>query len=220
MTELSVGISRKSHGGDSSAFHPGGYMKLRIQAASLLLGFALFVLAAPGFSGQAQPPQDNDQARDYKIFADRVQAYIKLQKSLQDSMSTLKTTNDAAEIIKHQHALAEKIINARRNAHRGDIFTHDIAERFRKIIRKEFHGPEGRFARRTIRQDDPSKIMARLHVNNVFPEGIPLTTTPPTLLFKLPELPQDLAYRFVGHDLTLVDIKARLIVDLIENVIP
>ena len=95
-----------------------------------------------------------------------------------------------------------------------------MTERFRKIIRREFHGPEGRLARQTIRPDDPSKVIVRLHVNDVFPEGIPLTTTPPTLLLKLPELPQELAYRFVGRDLTLKDTKARLIVDLIPNAIP
>jgi hypothetical protein len=195
-------------------------MNLGIQTARLLLGLSSFVFLAPGFAGQAPTPQDREEASAYKIFADRIQAYIKLQKSLQDSMSKLKTTNNAAEIIEHQQAMAEKIANARRDAHQGDIFTHEVAKRFRKIIRREFHGPEGRLARRTIRQDDPSKVMARLHVNNVFPEGVSLTTTPPTLLLKLPELPQDLAYRFVGHDLTLIDIKARLIIDLIEDVIP
>jgi hypothetical protein len=95
-----------------------------------------------------------------------------------------------------------------------------VTERFRKIIRSEFQGPEGKRARQTIRQDDPSKVIVRLNVNDVFPESMPLTTTPPTLLFKLPELPQELAYRFVGRDLTLIDIKARLIVDLIPNAIP
>ena len=101
-----------------------------------------------------------------------------------------------------------------------DIFTHEVAERLRKIIRSEFHGPEGRIARQTIRQDDPSKVIVRLHVNDVFPEGIPLTTTPPNLLLRLPELPQELAYRFVGRDLTRIDTKAGLIVDLIPNAIP
>jgi len=195
-------------------------MKPRIQAAHLLMGLSLFVFMAAGFAGQAQIPQDKEEARDYKIFAERVQAYIKLQKHLEDSLSTLKPTKEVEQIVEHQHALAGKIADARRDAHQGDIFAHKVAERFRKIIHSEFHGPEGRLARRTIRQDDPSKAMARLHVNDVFPEGMPLTTTPATLLRKLPELPQDLAYRFVGHDLTLIDIKARLIVDLIPNVIP
>jgi hypothetical protein len=39
-------------------------------------------------------------------------------------------------------------------------------------------------------------------------------------LLKLPELPPELAYRFVGHDLALKDIKAGLIIDLIPNAIP
>jgi hypothetical protein len=195
-------------------------MNSRIQVARLLLGLSLFVLVAPGFARQAKTPRDKEETRDYKIFADRVQAYIKMQKNLESSLSTLKPTKDMEQIVEHQHALAGKIADARRDAHRGDIFTHEVAERFRKIIHSEFHGPEGRLARRTIRQDDPSKAMARLHVNDVFPEGMPLTTTPATLLRKLPELPQELAYRFVGHDLTLIDIKARLIVDLIPNVIP
>ena len=57
-------------------------------------------------------------------------------------------------------------------------------------------------------------------MNDVYPENIPLTTTPPTLLSKLPQLPQELAYRIVGRDLTLKDTKAGLIVDLIPNAIP
>jgi hypothetical protein len=39
-------------------------------------------------------------------------------------------------------------------------------------------------------------------------------------LSKLPQLPQELAYRIVGRDLTLKDTKAELIVDLIPNAIP
>ena len=195
-------------------------MKHRIQVSCLLMGFSLLAFVVPGFTVQSQAPQDKKEVRDFKIFTDRVQAYVKMQKNLEASLPTLKPTKDAAKIVEHQHALAGKIAEARRNARQGDIFTHEVTERFRKIIRGEFQGPEGRLARRTIRQDYPSKVITRLHVNDVFPEGIPLTTTPPTLLLKLPELPQELAYRFVGRDLTLIDTKARLIVDLIPNAIP
>jgi len=195
-------------------------MKRRIRVTCLLIGFFLFAFVAPGFTGQSRAPRDKEEARDFKIFTDRVQEYVKMQKDMEASLPTLKPTNDVEQIVEHQRALAGKIANARRAARQGDIFTHEVAERFRKIIRSEFHGAEGRLARQTIRQDDPSKVIARLHVNDVFPEGIPLTTTPPTLLLKLPELPLELAYRFVGRDLTLIDIQARLIVDLIPNVIP
>ncbi len=94
-----------------------------------------------------------------------------------------------------------------------------MTEQFRKIIRSAFHGPEGRLARQTIQQDAPFKVIA-LHVNDVIPEEMPVTTTPPTLLLKLPELPPELTYRIVGRDLTLQDTEARLIVDLIPNAIP
>ena len=195
-------------------------MKHRIQVTCLLMGFSLLAFVAPGFTGQLPAPQDKKEVRDFKIFTDRIQAYVKMQKSLEASLPTLKPTKDAAQIVEHQHALAGKIADARRDAHQGDIFTHDVAERFRKIMHREFHGPEGRAARQTIRQDDPSEVIVRLHVNDEFPEGVSLTTTPPSLLLKLPELPQELAYRFVGRDLALIDTKARLIVDLIPNAIP
>jgi hypothetical protein len=194
-------------------------MKRRIRVTRLILWLVLFAFVVPGFAGQAQTPRVNEEARDFKTFIDRVQAYVKMQKGLEASLPTLKPTNDAAQIVEHQHALARKIVDARRDARQGDIFTHEVTERFRKIILRTFHGSEGRFARQTIRPDSPSKVFV-LHVNDVYPEEIPLTTTPPTLLLKLPELPPELAYRFVGHDLALKDIKAGLIVDLIPNAIP
>jgi hypothetical protein len=194
-------------------------MKRRIRVTCLLLWFSLFAFVAPGFTGQAQTPRVSEEARDLKTFTDRVQAYVKMQKGLEASLPSLKPTKDAAQIVEHQHALARKIADARRDARQGDIFTHEVTERFRKIIRKAFQGPEGRLARRTIQQDTPFKVVV-LRVNDVFPDDIPLTTTPPTLLLKLPELPPELAYRFVGQDLALKDIKAGLIVDLIPNAIP
>jgi hypothetical protein len=194
-------------------------MKRRIQVTRLLLWLSLFAIAAPGFAGQGERPRDSEKARDLKAFADRVQAYVKMQKNLEASLPPLKPTKDAAQIVEHQQALARKIVEARRDARQGDIFTHEVTERFRKIICKAFHGPEGRLARRTIQQDTPFKVPV-LRVNDVFPDNIPVTTTPPTLLLKLPELPPELAYRFVGRNLALKDIKADLIVDLIPNAIP
>ena len=196
-------------------------MKYRIWGTGLLPWLALFALMTPVLAGQAQVPRVSEEAaRDFKIFTGRVQQYIKLQKNLEASLPGLKPTKDVARIVEHQRALARKIADARRGARQGDIFTHEVAERFRKIIRSEFRGPEGRLARRTIQPDEPSKVMVRLHVNDVYPDNLALITTPPTLLSKLPPLPQELAYRIVGRDLTLKDTKAELIVDLIPNAVP
>ena len=193
-------------------------MKRRIRVIRLILWLSLFTFVAPGFTEWARTPQVNEEARDFKIFTDRVQEYVKMQKGLKASLPALNPTKDAARIIEHQHALARKIADARRDARQGDIFTREVAERFRKIIDRTFRGPEGRLARETIRADSGSKVVV-LHVNDVYPDEIPMTTTPPTLLYRLPNLPQELAYRIVGHDLTLLDTEARLIVDLIPNAI-
>jgi hypothetical protein len=181
----------------------------------------LFALAAPGLAGQAPVPQPSaEETRVFKIFTARVQQYVKLQKAVEASLPTLKPTKEVAKIDGHERALARKIAQARSGARQGDIFTEEVTREFRRIIRGEFQGPEGPLARKTIRQKDPSQVVARLHVNDVYPEALPLTTTPPTLLSKLPELPQELAYRIVGRDLTLKDTKAGLIVDFIPNAIP
>jgi hypothetical protein len=194
-------------------------MKRRIQITRFLLWSSLFAFLAPGFAGQAREPQDSEAARDFKPFIDRVRAYVKMEKSLEASLPTLKPTKDPAQIVEHQQALAKKIADARRDALQGDIFTHEAAERFRKIIHRAFEGPEGHLARKTMQQDTPFKVVA-MHVNDVFPDDVPLTTTPPTLMQKLPELPPELAYRFVGRDLVLKDIEAQLVVDLIPNALP
>jgi hypothetical protein len=181
----------------------------------------LFAFVAPAFAGQAQAPQvSKEEARVFKVFTARVQEYVKLRKAVEASLPALKPTKDAARIAEHQHALARKLAQARSTARQGDIFTDEVTRQFRRIIRAEFAGPDGQLARTTIRRDDPSKAVIRLHVNDVYPEDLSLTTTPPALLSKLPELPEELAYRIVGNDLTLKDTEAGLIVDLIPNAIP
>jgi len=181
----------------------------------------LFAFVAPGFAGQAPVPRvSEEEARVFKIFTARVQQYVKLQKDVEASLTALRPTNEVERIAEHQHALARKIAQARRGARQGDIFTEAVTRQFRRIIRGEFQGPNAQDARRTIRPEDPSKVIVRLHVNDVYPEDLPLTTTPQTLLGRLPQLPQELAYRIVGHDLTLKDTKAGLIVDLIPNAVP
>ena len=183
--------------------------------------FLLLALVVPGLAGQAPAPQPSEEeARVFKIFAARVQQYVKLQKDVEASLPALKPTNEVARIAEHQHALARKIAQARSSAREGDVFTREVTRQFRRIIRDEFQGADARDARRTIRPDDASKFSVRLKVNDVYRENMELTTTPPGLLRKLPQLPQELAYRIVGRDLTLKDTKAGLIVDLIPNAIP
>jgi hypothetical protein len=57
-------------------------------------------------------------------------------------------------------------------------------------------------------------------VNQGYPDGLPYTTVPPTLLQVFPKLPDEVVYRVVVSDLVLLDLKANLVVDLIPGIIP
>ena len=175
-----------------------------------------------GFAGRAsrieQGPRVNEQARAFADFSKRVADYVKLRKGLEGSMPGLKPTDQPEKIVEHEKELAQKIIDARKDAKRGDICDEEIAKEFRKVIRQEFQGEQGRKLRRTIRQGEPVEIHVR--ANEIYPEKIPLTTVPPTLLLQLPELPPEVQYGIVGRDLVLQDVKTRLILDFIHEAIP
>jgi hypothetical protein len=138
---------------------------------------------------------------------------------LEGSVPAQKTTTESKQIADRQQQLTSVIADARLGAHQGEIFTDDVAEHFRKIIRKQFQGPDGQAMRRTIRERDPIKPIP-LKVNAVYPDDQPHTTMPPTLLRLLPVLPKELVYRIIGHALVLQDTKTNLIVDFIPNAIP
>jgi hypothetical protein len=167
----------------------------------------------------ASTMEQSENAAGYKEFLKLVQAYVSLHKSIESTLPALKPTDLPEMITAHQLALARKIREARPNAKLGDIFTEDARKAFRIAILDEFKGPHSRGARTTIRQGEPlSKV--HLHANESYPDGVPFTTVPPTLLLKFPKLPDQVAYRIVGHDLILLDVEANLVVDKIPEIIP
>jgi len=193
----------------------GRRMKSALLIALLAGGEAL---TARG-RGQVSAPEQSESASGYKEFLDRVNAYASLQKSIESTLPVLKPTDLPEMITGRQQALARKIREARSNAKRGDIFTESATKAFRRTIRAEFRGPHGKGARTTIRQGEPlNKI--HLHVNQPYPEGVPFTTVPPSLLLAFPKLPDQVTYRIVGRDLILLDVQANLIVDRIPEIIP
>lgn len=187
---------------------------------ALLLSMAL--AAAPRWISSAQTKQPDLSARDaavFKLFTDRLKTYIDLRKSLESSLPGLKSTSDPTDITTHQRELATKIKESRQNAHQGDIFTPDVAERFRAITRTTFREPGSQAVRRTIQEGDPPGPFV-VKVNAEYPANSPVVTTPPTLLMRLPELPKEMAYRIYGSFLVLLDNKTNLVVDFIPDAIP
>jgi hypothetical protein len=193
----------------------------RHRALSVLLA-ALVTVGWPYPATGQEPSAEKERPEKiagYKEFLNRVQAYVNLHKSIESTLPALKHTDLPEMITAHQQALARKIREARPTARHGDIFTEEAREAFRRAIREEFQGPQGQGARNTIRQGEP---LAKIHlrVNQPYPDGVPFTTVPPTLLLKFPKLPDQVAYRIVGRDLILLDVEANLVVDRIPEIIP
>jgi hypothetical protein len=187
---------------------------------SLLLAVVFALGWNPAWSQNTASAKDqSDVSAGYKEFLDRVQSYVSLHKTIESTLPPLKPTDLPELISAHQQALARKIREARTNAKRGDIFTDNARRAFRDSVRNEFQGANARNARTTIRQGAPLKKI-HLHVNEPYPDGVPFTTVPPTLLLKFPKLPDQVAYRIVGRDLILVDVEANLVIDTIPEIIP
>src|SRR5882724_4686881 len=185
----------------------------------VMLGMSLATVGVKLGRAQAavSPSKEAQNEAGFKEFMDHVQAYVNLHKSIESSLPALKPTDQPEKIANHQQALAQKIREARRHARRGDIFSEEAMEAFRHTVREEFAGPHGHSARTTIRQGEPLKTI-HLHVNETYPDGVPYTTLPPTLLLKFPKLPDQVAYRIVVRDLILLDAEANLVIDRIPDI--
>jgi hypothetical protein len=195
--------------------------RLEYLLKTVMLGIVLATAGAELGTGQAtvSPAKEAKNAVGFNEFLHRVQTYVKLRNSIKSSLPALKPTDQPEKIANHQQALAQRIREARQQARRGDMFSEEVRKAFRRTVREEFGGPHGRGARTTIRQGEPLKTI-HLHVNEPYPDGVPYTTVPPTLLLKFPKLPDQLAYRIVVRDLILLDVEANLVIDRIPDIFP
>ncbi len=142
-------------------------------------------------------------------FSARVCAYVELRSELEKGLPALTVTNDPAEIRRAVRTLAKRIRMARADAKQGDIFTPIITVQFRKVLLLEMNGN----ALAAIMDDNPGELSHQINGN--YPEGKPLSTMPPNILARLPRLPDDIQYRFLGRHLILLDARANLILDRI-----
>lgn len=157
-------------------------------------------------------------------FGERVREYVRLHREAEKQTPPIKDKTSAEQIAAHKQALVAAIRAARPNAKQGEIFAPGIAERFVAVIRSEVRGRGGVPAKRTIVESNPKKpdapVPIKVAVNAAYPDKAPLSTMPPSLLLRLPSLPEELEYRFVGRDLILRDVAANLIVDFLPGAVP
>lgn len=176
------------------------------------------VMCGAALAGSSQEPGHFDP-QVQKDFEKRLADYLTLRKSAREGLHKLKPTKSPGTIETHEKGLAHHIRELRRGARRGDIFTPEVSTEFRRLIGITMQGEEATRIRRSLRRAEPVHL-GTLRINRDYPEGVPLQSTPPTLLLNLPKLPQEVEYRVVGRTLILLDVEADLVVDFIPDAIP
>jgi hypothetical protein len=114
-------------------------------------------------------------------------------------------------------ALANEIRVERAGATQGDVFSPSATKEIRDIVTQDFNG-RALNDQKAILAEVPVKVPPA--INTDYPTTLPLATVPPSLLMKLPTLPEELEYRFLGRHLILRDINANLVVDFIPDAVP
>jgi hypothetical protein len=196
-----------------------------IASAAVIICLALCpksYLAESGVLVQEQhapPVLTAAQKQTVKAFEKRVKEYVSLRERL-EAKHLPGHSKDATpeEIEKHKKAFEDMVRNARATAKPGDLFTADISAYIRDTIRTEFKGTDRKQLRKTVLEADTKGVPLR--VNYPYPETKELSQVPPTLLLKLPTLPKQVKFRFVGTNLLLVDRENGLIVDFMKNALP
>jgi hypothetical protein len=196
--------------------------KLRLERA-LIYGFliTLSLFAYDGGASQCITEQQTIPAGDFALLAEfhnRVEEYVALHRLLEGQVPTLEVSDDPKEIQAAIEALQKKLRQARATARQGDIFTAEVAQLFRRLIREVF--PEGETLRLlSMIAEEMPKALIRPRVNASYPAGASLLVMPTKLLLVFPPLPEELQYRFVDRDLILWDVHANLVVDVVPNAI-
>ncbi len=152
---------------------------------------------------------------------DRLKQYLDLRNKIARSQPKLPKEATPQQIDKNQRALEKLVREARATAKPGDIFTPEARPVIQRLLASVFGGPDGKQLKASIMDENRAKPSAvKLAVNGRYPDTVPLATVPPQVLQTLPKLTEDLEYRFIGDSLILLDVRAHVIADFIEDIVP
>jgi hypothetical protein len=149
---------------------------------------------------------------------DRIKSYVKLHQDVESRLAKLPQDATPQQIDQHQRSFETQIRAARSMARQGDIFTPEAQAVIKRLLASVFDGPDGRQLKASIMDENPTDV--RIGVNARYPDTVPISTMPPQVLQTLPELTEDLEYRFINDNLILLDAHAHVIADFIEDAIP
>jgi hypothetical protein len=178
--------------------------------------FCWSLVAALMLITAATASQNENSSPEIKDFEQRINKYLDAEKAQNISN---KPSASASKIAEQKKEAEQKVREARLAAKQGDIFTPEIGAYFKKQLAATFQGPDGEKIRKSLNRAEPLPNIP-LRVNQKYPRELPLQSMPPTLLLKLPRLPNGLQYRIVGTTLVLYDVSSDLIADLLPDALP
>ena len=155
-----------------------------------------------------------------KRFDDRVKQYVSLRSSLKAKAPKLSKDSTPEQIQAAESGLVEALRTSRAGAKPGDIFAQDIAQYIRTTLKREFKPAEKKEIRKVVADDKETNIPVTLKVNYPYPDPKEFVEMPATLLLKLPPLPKEVKYRYVGRNLILIDTDNNMIVDYMIDALP
>ena len=211
-------------------------MRLRVVPVRMVLAGMLAGTACSSTSKVSiVPPQTVEMdAHTLRKFQHEVEEYVQLRQAALKTIPPVKAEATPAEIEAHQKALTQAIITYRAGSKRGEIFKKDVEAAIRRTLQRAFTGPDGPALIDGIKEGNPriegnplprdpskeTKPPVRIAVNALYPDSAPFSSMPPSLLLKLPLLPEQVRFRFVGRTLILRDTEANVILDFIPDVVP
>ena len=188
--------------------------------------FALTFAACDRQKATVVPPEQHPAEAKPAVdeFKAKIGELLSIHREAEKSAPAEKTTASAAQIEARRTRLAAAMVERRNGAKQGDIFTPAVRDYFVQVLKSEVRGPEGKPARTAMKDGNPSTEgdvkAVPMEVNVAYPEKQPLSSVPPTLLLRLPRIPDVFDYRFVGRTLVLRDTDANLILDFIPDAVP
>jgi hypothetical protein len=184
-----------------------------------LVTLLLAEIALAGASAAPLPQKEavDPQATALYEFQQRLNAYLHLREEFSKKLEPLSLTPSAAELTARQDAVATALKTARQTAKQGDLIPPAVAAQITNSCVEDFHFRNPQAKRATL-QEVPRA--PRPAINRTFPEDEGLPTVPPLLLSKLPQLPDNLQYRFYGRHIVILDGDTQIIIDYVPNVLP
>lgn len=152
------------------------------------------------------------------VFEKQVKEYIELRNKVRANAPKLSKDSTPEQIHAYRTALENSLRSARPNAKRGEFFLPATADFIRRTLKTEFQGKDRRELREQIFETETQGVVLR--VNYPYAQSAEFSEMPATLLAKLPRLPKELRYRFVGRNMLLVDRESDVIVDFMPDALP